>query len=154
MTYSIGEVAERMHLSIPTLRYYDKQGLLPFVQRTRAGYRRFSEADLEWLSLVECLKAVGMSLEEIRRFSVLYQQGDETLQQRYEIFAAQEQIVLDQIAQRQVMLETIRYKKWLYRAAVEAGNSAVLRDAEAQRACPFQNAYYQRFRQENTPPAP
>lgn len=145
MTYSIGEVARRMHLSVPTLRYYDKEGLLPFVERTRAGYRRFSEADLEWLSLVECLKAVGMTLEEIRHFSVLYQQGDETLQQRYEIFVSQEQAILRQMEQTQVMLETIRYKKWLYRAAVEAGDSAVLRDAAKQRACPYKNAYYQQF---------
>lgn len=154
MTYSIGEVSERMHLPIPTLRYYDKEGLLPFVQRTDAGHRRFSEADLEWLSLIECLKAVGMSLGEIRHFSALYQQGDETLQQRYEIFAAQEQVVLEQIAQYQVMLETLRYKKWLYRAAAEAGDSRLLRDEKAQRACPYQNAYYQRFCEENAPTEP
>ena len=56
MYYSIGEAAQRMHLSAPTLRYYDKEGLLPFVDRSAGGARMFKESDFEWLRLIECLK--------------------------------------------------------------------------------------------------
>ena len=60
MPYTIGEAAARMHLSAPTLRYYDKEGLLPFVDRSESGIRVFKESDFEWLRLNECLQASGL----------------------------------------------------------------------------------------------
>ena len=54
--YSIGQVAEMFGLPISTLRYYDKEGLLPFVERSSGGIRMFKESDFEWLSIIECLK--------------------------------------------------------------------------------------------------
>ena len=53
MYYTIGEAAQRMHLSAPTLRYYDKEGLLPFVDRSAGGARMFKESDFEWLRLID-----------------------------------------------------------------------------------------------------
>ena len=67
MTYAIGEIAEKMNLSIHTLRYYDKEGLLLFVQRTENGRRVFSDRDIILLSTIECLKATGMPLKDIRQ---------------------------------------------------------------------------------------
>lgn len=56
MPYTIGEVAKKMNVAPSTLRYYDKEGLLPFVERSSGGIRMFKESDFEWLSIIECLK--------------------------------------------------------------------------------------------------
>ena len=65
MTYSIKEVAEKTNLSIYTLRFYDKQGLLPFVSRNASGYRTFTEGDLHLLKTICCLKETGMKIADI-----------------------------------------------------------------------------------------
>ena len=54
--YTIGQISEMFQLPISTLRYYDKEGLLPFVERSSGGIRMFKESDFEWLSIIECLK--------------------------------------------------------------------------------------------------
>ncbi|KRN99724.1 MerR family transcriptional regulator [Companilactobacillus kimchiensis] len=68
MAYSIGQVAEKTGLSSYTLRYYDKEGLMPFVHRGNGGRREFTENDMDFVDLISCLKETGMSLKEIRDF--------------------------------------------------------------------------------------
>ncbi len=68
MFYNISEVAKKMNVTSSTLRYYDKEGLLPFVDRTEGGIRKFKEDDFEWLSIIECLKNTGMSIKDIKAF--------------------------------------------------------------------------------------
>ena len=63
MQYSIGQVAQKMGISAYTLRYYDKEGLLPFVARSSSGVRVFQEDDFAWLRLIECLKTSGLSIK-------------------------------------------------------------------------------------------
>ena len=63
--YSIGQVAEMFGLHISTLRYYDKQGLFPNMERV-SGIRKFSEAEIEALRVIECLKKAGMEIKDIR----------------------------------------------------------------------------------------
>lgn len=67
MPYTIGEVACKVGITASTLRYYDKEGLLPQVGRTEGGNRAFSDADLETLRMIECLKSTGMPIRDIRR---------------------------------------------------------------------------------------
>lgn len=146
MYYTISEVAKIMNIPSSTLRYYDKEGLLPFVERTEAGYRRFQDADLEWLSLVECLKGIGMSIREIHAYMELRKQGDATLKERHAVFVAQEQSIRASIDALNTMLETIRYKKWIYHAAIEAENPRILQHPElADAPCPYKNACYNRI---------
>ena len=59
MLYTVGEIAKKIGVAPSTLRYYDKEGLLPFVERSDGGIRMFKDADLEWLSIIECLKKNG-----------------------------------------------------------------------------------------------
>lgn len=75
MTYSISEVSKKFNISPFTLRFYDKQGLMPFVKRDPAGRRAFSEDDLDFVSLIICLKQSGLELEEIRQFVEMTQEG-------------------------------------------------------------------------------
>jgi len=65
--YSIGQVAEMFGMPISTLRYYDKQGLFPNMERV-SGIRKFSEAKIEALRVIECLKKAGMEIRDIKQF--------------------------------------------------------------------------------------
>ncbi|BDH63524.1 hypothetical protein MTP04_36540 [Lysinibacillus sp. PLM2] len=85
-TYSISEVAKALNLTVYTLRYYDKEGLMPFVERTSSGIRIFKESDIDALRIIECLKATGMPIKEIKNFIDWCSKGDSTLQQRYDMF--------------------------------------------------------------------
>ena len=68
MTYSIKEVSEKVGLSIYTLRFYDKQRLLPFVARNQVGYREFTDGDLNIIHTICCLKDTGMKINDIREY--------------------------------------------------------------------------------------
>ena len=126
MYYSIGEAAQRMHLSAPTLRYYDKEGLLPFVDRSAGGARMFKESDFEWLRLIECLKSTGMPIRDIKQFIDWYMEGDTTLPQRRDMFYERRRAVEAQIEMLQATLDMIDYKCWYYDTAVAAGSSRAL----------------------------
>ena len=76
MFYTVGETAKKMQIAPSTLRYYDKEGLLPFVERSDGGIRMFQESDFEWLALIECLKKTGMSIKDIKSFVDLCVEGD------------------------------------------------------------------------------
>ena len=115
------------------LRYYDKEGLLPFVERTGSGIRMFKESDIEWLRLIECLKATGMPIKDIRRFIQCTIEGDGTIDERLNILTAQRQSVINQIAELERHLELIDYKIWYYNTAKDAGTAAVMNDY------PFEN---------------
>lgn len=82
MAYTIGQAAQKANLSPSTLRYYDKEGLLPFLLRSENGIRMFTDTDLEILTIIDCLKKTGMSIKEIKHFMELASQGDSTISER------------------------------------------------------------------------
>lgn len=125
MNYSMKETSQLMNLPATTLRYYDKEGLLPFIERKESGYRVFSEEDISMLRIIECLKKTGMSIKDIKQFSAWVLQGDQTLQQRYELFLARRQIVEKQLAELQETLKLIDYKCWYYETALAAGTEKI-----------------------------
>jgi len=110
MGYSIAEVAEKTHLTAYTLRYYEKEGLLPFVDRSDSGIRNFQDKDLEWLELICCLKNTGMSIKKIKEVISLYLEGDGTLDIRREIFICHREEVINQIAELEKNLDKINFK--------------------------------------------
>ena len=112
--YSIKEVADILGLPASTIRYYDKQGLLPFVERSDSGYRRFSENDIELLKLIECLKKTNMPIKDIRQFTAWLQQGDASIEQRQRMFLERRRAVEEQIEQLQETLKVIDDKCWYY----------------------------------------
>ena len=74
MTYTIKEASDITGIPATTLRYYDKEGILPFLERKESGHRMFSEQDLSMLRIIECLKCTGMSIKDIRQYAALVQQ--------------------------------------------------------------------------------
>ena len=125
MFYTVGEIAKKLNIPPSTLRYYDKEGLLPFVERSNGGIRMFSDKDFESLSVIECLKKTGMSIKDIRQFMEWCAQGDATIPERLSMFRRQREQVLTQITQLQETVEILDYKEWYYKTAQKAGTCAV-----------------------------
>ena len=92
MSYSIGQVAEKLSVTVDTLRYYDKAGLLPFVKRNAGGRRTFTDNDLHLMQTIMCLKNAGVPVNEIATFVQLRLQGDASLTTRYQLLQAHEKI--------------------------------------------------------------
>ncbi len=125
--YTIKEFSEKTGLPATTIRYYDKEGLFPGLARKESGYRLFSESDVEFVRIVECLKGTGMSIKDIRRFVAWVQQGDASLSERHEMFQERKRAVQAQMEQLQRMLDLIERKCRYYEVALAAGTEAVHR---------------------------
>lgn len=111
-----------------TIRYYDKEGLLPFVGRSSGGIRVFTEKDFEWLRIIECLKKTGMSLKDIREYIELAMQGDETIARRLELFRKQRTVLETRMAELQQTMDTLDYKCWFYETAAARGSTEGISD--------------------------
>ena len=121
MVYTVGEMAKLLEVPSSTLRYYDKEGLLPFVERSSGGIRMFQETDFEWLQIISCMKKAGMSIRDIRQYIELAMQGNDTIDLRLQMFHRQRDALRAQIAEMERTLETVEYKCWFYETAQAAG---------------------------------
>ncbi len=125
MGYTIGQVAKKMGLTAHTLRYYEKEGLLPFIKKNGSGLRVFSDNDIGWLELIECLKGTGMSLKGIKQYIDWYIEGDSTLEKRLEMFKQQKVNLEEQMLQLQKHMEKINYKIAYYSEIIANGSEGV-----------------------------
>ena len=125
MVYTVGEMAKLLGVPSSTLRYYDKEGLLPFVERSASGIRMFHEKDYEWLQIISCLKKAGMSLKDIKQYIHLSMEGDSTIEERLELFYNQRKVLQAQMEELQKTMEVLDFKCWYYETAKEAGTVQV-----------------------------
>lgn len=125
--YTIGQVSEMFHLPISTLRYYDKEGLFPQIERT-SGIRKFGNNELEALRIIECLKKSGLEIKEIKQFMEWCAQGSSTYEKRRDLFLRQKEIVEEEIRHMEKILDMIRFKCWYYETAIEDGNEDRIRE--------------------------
>lgn len=125
MFYTVGEAAKKIGVAPSTLRYYDKEGLLPFVERSGGGIRMFKDEDFEWLRIIECLKETGMPIREIKKFVDWCIEGDSTIDMRLELINRQCSAVHEQMKELEKTLDTLNYKKWYYETAKKAGTCKV-----------------------------
>ena len=108
--YSIHEVCERTGLTAHTLRYYEKENLLPNVSRSAGGFRQYSEENMEALGMICCLKNTGMSLQDISRFMALAREGDQTLRERCELLKRHRDTVIARMEEMQRHLDKVTWK--------------------------------------------
>lgn len=128
MYYTIGEVANATGIAISTLRYYDREGMFPDMERSSGGIRVFSNKELGTLKVVECLKHAGMSIKDIKEFLGWCQEGDATLPQRRRMFHDRLAEVERQMDELRNTMNLLRYKCWYYDTAVAAGTEDAVRD--------------------------
>ncbi len=128
MEYTIKEVASKTNLSTYTIRYYEKEGLLPTVSRDKAGNRVFSDDDLEWISIICCLKNTGMPIKDIKTYIDLKKQGDSTLEVRRTIVTDHKKAVENKISQLMKELKKVNEKVKYYDTACEDGTEAFVKN--------------------------
>lgn len=128
MLYTIGEMAKELGINASTLRYYDSEGLLPFVERSKSGIRMFTDNDYATLKLINCLKSSGLSIKEIKAYIKMAAQGDSSLKERQEIFENRRKAVKKQIEKLNETLEVLNYKCWYYDTAVKAGSESAVKE--------------------------
>lgn len=120
--YTIGDVAKILNLSISTLRYYDKEGLLIALKRDKSGIRTFSDKDIEALKLIECLKKSGLQIKDIKEFMYWCSLGSSTISKRKKMFFKQKENIQNEIKELEKALEMIEYKCWYYTEAEKDNN--------------------------------
>lgn len=123
MVYTVGEMAKVLGVSASTLRYYDKEGLLPFVERSSGGIRMFRDSDIEWLQVIGCMKKAGMSIKDIKQYIEMALQGDETIGLRLDMFRRQREALKAQMEELRHAMEMVEYKCWYYETAKAAGTT-------------------------------
>ena len=119
--YSIGQVAEMFGLPISTLRYYDKQGLFPNMERV-SGIRKFGDTEIEALRVIECLKKAGMEIKDIQQFMDWCVEGPDTYPQRKAMFEAQRMHMEAELEQMNRTLDMLKFKCWYYEQAIKDGS--------------------------------
>lgn len=108
-------------ISVYTLRYYDKEGIIPNLEKTASGIRKFTDKDLETLQVIKCLKNTGMSMQEIKHYMDLAVEGDASLEQRLEIIEQARTNVLQHIEELQNTLKIVDFKCDYYKTAIKDG---------------------------------
>ena len=132
MYYTIRQVAQRTGIPASTLRFYETRGLLPRVGRDAHGVRAYSDADLDRLGTITCLKNTGMGIGEMARFMALYEQGDATLAERRELVRAQQRALAERIRAMREYKRHIDEKLEYYDLACACGSEA---EARRLRCC-------------------
>jgi DNA-binding transcriptional MerR regulator len=115
---TITEVSEKYDLSQDTLRYYERIGLIPRVNRSKSGMRDYSEEDCRWVEFIKCMRSAGLPIEALIEYVGLFQQGDGTVEARKEILIEQRKQLIARMEDMQKTLERLNYKIELYEQAV------------------------------------
>ena len=114
----ISEVSEQSGLTVDTLRYYEKIGLLPPVNRTDSGIRDYSELDVKRIDFIKCMRTAGLPIEVLTEYFALVEQGDETIGARKEILQEQRAQLVTRMAELQKTLDLLNHKIQVYENAV------------------------------------
>ncbi len=114
MLYSMKSVCERTNMTYETLKFYCNQGLVPNVKRDGGNRRVFDERDIAWIESLGCLRRCGLSIQEMRHYVQLCQQGKASIPERKEILAQKRQALLAQIAQLEGAVAYVDQKQKFY----------------------------------------
>nr|WP_246494137.1 MerR family transcriptional regulator [Streptomyces zagrosensis] len=122
--YTISEVVTTTGLSAHTLRWYERIGLMPHVDRSHTGQRRYSNRDLDWLDLVGKLRLTGMPVADMVRYAELVRAGEHTFPEREELLTAHREDVRQRITELQSTLAVLDFKIDIYADAYRASERA------------------------------
>ena len=114
----IAEVSKQYGISADTLRYYERVGLIPPVNRSESGIRDYNELDLRRVDFIKCMRSAGLPVEVLTHYMELVQQGDETIEARKEILVEQRELLTDRMEEMQKTLDRLIYKIDVYEKAL------------------------------------
>lgn len=111
---TIAEVSEKYGISQDKIRYYERIGLIPRVNRKKSGIRDFTEEDCNWVEFIKYMRNAGLSIESLIEYVTLYQKGNETVEERKQILIEQRKELIKRITEMQSTLARLEYKIEIY----------------------------------------
>lgn len=117
---TIAEVSEKCGVSPDTLRYYEKEGLLPYISRTEGGVRNYTEEDCKRIGFVKCMRGAGLSIEVLKQYFELFAKGKRTLKARRDLLAAERKKLRARMTELQDTLKRLDYKISVYDKAIKS----------------------------------
>ena len=128
---TITQASKKYDISVDTLRYYERIGLIPPVPRTSSGVRDYDEASCGWIELMKCMRAAGVQIEALIRYVALFRQGDETLEERRALLDEQREQLTARMADMQHSLDRLNEKiAWHDQQIAARGVGGQLRKVE------------------------
>ncbi len=111
---TISEVSKKFDITADTLRYYERVGLLPSVNRTPSGQRDYDDKDIGWIEFIKCMRGAGLPIEVLIEYVGLFQQGDSTIEARKELLIEQREILREKLEAVQATINRLDYKIDVY----------------------------------------
>jgi len=128
MTYSAGEAAKKLKMSKDTLRYYEREGLLPPIQKNKSGHRIYSETDMEWIFLIRSLRDTDMPIAKIKHYvSLLVNKGGKSISERRKILIEHKAFLNEKMILYQNLMQLLEKKITFYNDVLENENPAAVR---------------------------
>lgn len=124
----ISEVSKQYDISADTLRYYERVGLIPSVNRTESGIRDYNKIDVEWVEFIKCMRDAGLTIEVLTEYVELVLQGDETNAARKQILIDQREELIRKMEEMQKTLDVLNYKIEVYENALSEKEKELKRD--------------------------
>lgn len=118
---TINEVCEKYDITPDTLRYYERVGVIPEVNRTKSGIRDFTEEDIKWVENAVCMRSAGVPVEMLIEYVKLFQEGDSTITARRNLLIEARVKVQKNLDKYQATLDRLNYKISRYEEAVKTG---------------------------------
>lgn len=131
---TISEVAKKYNLSADTIRYYERIGLIPRVNRSASGIRDFTENDCGWVEFIKCMRGAGLPIEALIDYVALFQQGDMTVEARKSILVEQRDVLAERMKEMQNTLERLNQKIEHYEEGIHAAEKRLQKREEIGRA--------------------
>lgn len=126
----IAEVSDRYNISIDTLRYYERIGLLPPVNRTPNGIRDFTEVDIRRVEFIRCMRSAGLPIEVLMDYMDLVRQGDATIEARKQILQEQRDLLASRMQEMQKTLDLLEHKIRVYEKVMISAEKEISRIEE------------------------
>lgn len=124
---TIAEVSKKYELSADTLRYYERIGLIPNVNRTSGGIRDYSEEDCRWVEFIKCMRGAGLPIEVLIEYVTLFKQGDDTVAARKEMLIEQRNQLIAKIEEMKKTLDRLNYKIDAYEQVIVKNEKELLK---------------------------
>ena len=111
---TISEVSKKYDLTPDTIRYYEKEGLIPKAPRTKSGIRDFDEETCNWIEFIKCMRNAGLEIEILKQYVELFKQGSKTVKERRLLLEEQRKKLLEKQKDIKATLERLNYKIKIY----------------------------------------